>query len=288
MQSSVLFWRRGAPGLAAPLDVAFFRDWAGFVPSPDERGDWVAGDAGGGEDPVIRVCGDCSSAFDVADWLEKEGLLQDWDSVLALSQRAGVGQYGRTWISPPGNLHAVWKLPGSLLQRGSLLPLMVGAALALALEAKGIRVAVKWPNDLVLEDGKLGGVLIRSGPDRILAGIGMNLVAAPLSHELRENCLIQATCLNQRQSCDIFFLFWKDIVQHAGSFLAKMLEKIPDYDVVPALTQRLWRKDRPVRVYPSEGAAFSAVLLGLAGDGALRLLSGKEEVLLYSGSIGSA
>lgn len=288
MCSSVLFWRSGAPGVADPLDAAFFRDWAGFVPSPEEREDWVAADGSGGEGPVIRVCGDCSSAFDVAHWLEKEGLLQNWDSVLALSQRAGVGQYGRTWISPPGNLHAVWKLPVSLLERGSLLPLMVGAALALALEARGIRVAVKWPNDLVLEDGKLGGILIRSGPDRIFAGIGMNLVAAPLVHELRENASICARSLNQRQSDDVFFLFWKDMVQHAGKFLAKMLEKIPDYDVVPALTQRLWRKDRPVRVYPSEGAAFSAVLLGLAGDGALRLLSGKKEILLYSGSIGSA
>ncbi len=101
------------------------------------------------------------------DWLKAaaaegapEGLV-----VFAEEQTAGRGQAGRAWIAPPGCC-----LLGSVLLRPSLAPTqlfavtMLGACAAAgaAIELTGLPLRLKWPNDLVSERGKVGGVLTES------------------------------------------------------------------------------------------------------------------------------
>jgi BirA family transcriptional regulator, biotin operon repressor / biotin---[acetyl-CoA-carboxylase] ligase len=106
--------------------------------------------------------------------------------VVAGEQTAGRGSRGRAWRSPPGGL---WL---SALYRPrtpvgvELLSLRVGLAVAEAIEALdgGLRVSIKWPNDLILEDRKLGGILCEARwqgeePAWIVAGIGLNVTNAP-------------------------------------------------------------------------------------------------------------
>lgn len=64
---------------------------------------------------------------------------------------------------------------------GAALPLRIGLAVARALEsaAPGIRVQVKWPNDLLVAGRKLGGVLCERVGDAALAGVGLNLNHPP-------------------------------------------------------------------------------------------------------------
>lgn len=104
--------------------------------------------------------------------------------ILARTQTAGRGQYGRQWISQEGNLLATMIWLQELQQNitPSLLSIISGLAGRKALEGytknKG-EILLKWPNDLLLDAKKVGGVLIQREAiaDRIvwLIGIGMNL-----------------------------------------------------------------------------------------------------------------
>jgi BirA family biotin operon repressor/biotin-[acetyl-CoA-carboxylase] ligase len=110
--------------------------------------------------------------------------------VVAAEQTAGRGSRGRSWHSPRGGL---WL---SLLLRpaaagSELLGIRTGLAVAEALETlrPGLRVELKWPNDLLLGDRKLGGVLCEARwvggvPAWVAIGIGIN-VTNPIPAELR-------------------------------------------------------------------------------------------------------
>jgi len=126
-----------------------------------------------------------SEALRRADEGEEPGL---W--VWALSQTAGRGRLGRRWDSLAGNLFATLLLrPDCPPVRTAQLSLVAGLALHDAvtrLTGSDIarHLALKWPNDLLYDGMKLGGILLESsaGTDRASAvamGIGLNLTAHP-------------------------------------------------------------------------------------------------------------
>lgn len=105
----------------------------------------------------------------------------EWSVVVADSQTHGRGRFGRAWESPPGNLflsvllREAWRpeIPDTLV------PLAAGLGVARALP-KGACVRLKWPNDLMVGDRKLGGILVEglvcSGRlEALVIGIGVNL-----------------------------------------------------------------------------------------------------------------
>ncbi len=120
--------------------------------------------------------------------------------VVAWQQTAGRGRAGRTWQAEPGDsLTMSLALPLALAEvpgGGSALSLAVGVVVAEALESllqrRGVaplpRVGLKWPNDLWVDDRKLGGILIEavSGPSLpepqrwVVVGLGMNLANTPV------------------------------------------------------------------------------------------------------------
>lgn len=122
----------------------------------------------------------------VTDYLE-ESLVPPRLVLVAAHQTAGRGRQGRSWVSPAGGgvwATLVWRPEGDpdgdpqgdLL---ALLPLRVAVALARAVEELvGRPCRVKWPNDLMVGEGKIGGVLIEAlarGQGRLaLVGFGVN------------------------------------------------------------------------------------------------------------------
>jgi BirA family transcriptional regulator, biotin operon repressor / biotin---[acetyl-CoA-carboxylase] ligase len=91
--------------------------------------------------------------------------------VTALEQRDGRGRQGRRWVAPPGSA-----LLCSLVLRDPppLLPLAAGVAVA---ELAGAAASIKWPNDVLLHDRKVAGILIEGRPQESWAvlGIGVNV-----------------------------------------------------------------------------------------------------------------
>lgn len=107
--------------------------------------------------------------------------------VWARQQRAGRGRRGRSWVSPPGNLYLSAILRPTCEAR-SVAQLSFVAALAVLDLVDGLlpgRACCKWPNDVLVDGGKVAGVLLESalGPggrvDWVVLGIGVNLASHP-------------------------------------------------------------------------------------------------------------
>ena len=104
--------------------------------------------------------------------------------VIAGHQTAGRGRLGRDWIEPDRALFAslafepVWPI-----ESWSLIPLAAGLAARSAIDVcSGISVDLRWPNDLMVGDGKVGGLLAESGDGIVVIGCGVNLLwAAPIA-----------------------------------------------------------------------------------------------------------
>ena len=100
--------------------------------------------------------------------------------IVGRKQLAGRGRAGRRWESPEGSLSVSLVLPWPEGPERIRLPLAIAIPLVARLaEAFGVRLKLKWPNDLVFEGRKLGGILIetRQGEDGdggAIVGIGLN------------------------------------------------------------------------------------------------------------------
>jgi BirA family biotin operon repressor/biotin-[acetyl-CoA-carboxylase] ligase len=144
------------------------------------------------------------STNDEARHLARDGA-PEGTLVWSLAQTAGKGRRGRVWLSPPGNLYL------SLVQRPAAPPAQAAqlgfvAAIALGdaldrLAGPVLRLRYKWPNDLLIDGGKIAGILLESETaaadvaDFVIVGIGVNLVSAPRDVEFPATSLAAAGCL---------------------------------------------------------------------------------------------
>ena len=95
--------------------------------------------------------------------------------VVAETQTAGRGRLDRTWSSPPraGLTFSVLLRPRGPLQ---WVPLLAGAGIATALRRHaGVEVGLKWPNDVVVGDRKLAGLLAEAVDGAVVLGVGLNV-----------------------------------------------------------------------------------------------------------------
>ncbi len=137
---------------------------------------------------ALRVCG--STERELERWLARRPVdapprLAHPRLVLAERQRAGQGQHGRRWLSPPGGVWLSAALPWANDPGRSAAPgLTVAVGLLLQLEALGLDVRLKWPNDLLLRGrdgewrkvaGLLSGLRLRGALVRwARVGLGLN------------------------------------------------------------------------------------------------------------------
>ena len=110
--------------------------------------------------------------------------------VIADQQTAGRGRLGRTWWSEPGTALLVsWLLrPALPPERWPLLPLIAGLAAARGLGAAAhVEAKLKWPNDVLVDGRKVGGILAESdGRGALVIGLGVNLRQREFPEELRD------------------------------------------------------------------------------------------------------
>lgn len=134
--------------------------------------------------------GTTGSTNDDAKVLARQGA-EAGTVVLAVRQQAGRGRLGREWVSPEGGVYLSFLLrPDVAASELGWLPLAVAVGVARGLEELGVSAALKWPNDVLLEDvrgagdvrvtGKLAGILLETSgeagrTDWVVAGVGMNV-----------------------------------------------------------------------------------------------------------------
>jgi BirA family biotin operon repressor/biotin-[acetyl-CoA-carboxylase] ligase len=114
--------------------------------------------------------------------------------VHADEQAAGRGRFGRTWYSPPGNLYLSVLLRLELLpERGPELSFVTALTVADAVDAllpKQSKSMLKWPNDVLVNDGKIAGILVESVEGAQIIGIGLNVLEAPRNAPYKTSTLV--------------------------------------------------------------------------------------------------
>jgi BirA family biotin operon repressor/biotin-[acetyl-CoA-carboxylase] ligase len=206
--------------------------------------------------------------------------------VWAERQTAGRGRMGRSWQSAPGNLSmsviARAAIPAAVAGR---IAVSCGLGVARRLRAvTGLPLRTKWPNDLYLYGRKAGGILIetRLGPagvEGVVVGVGINVSWHPDVSPPGQ----PASSLNAHGRA---FLV-EDLVAPVGRavVLAVRAARHPRW---AACAQRRWERTDvaagPIRVRTA-GEEYDAVGVGLDENGALRIQTGGEELLLESGDV---
>lgn len=101
--------------------------------------------------------------------------------LVADHQTAGRGRLDRTWTSPPGTsvTFSLLLRPDAPTRAWPWLPLLTGYAVDKALKASGLEAGVKWPNDVIVGDKKVAGILVErietpAGPAAVI-GVGINV-----------------------------------------------------------------------------------------------------------------
>lgn len=126
--------------------------------------------------------------------------------ILALNQTASRGRRGRPWSFPKGNFAATLVLhPAEAPDVVALRSFVASLALYDALIACGVQaqsLALKWPNDVLLNGGKLAGILLESigsgqGVRHLAIGIGVNLVDAPVAADVEPQALRPVSLLSE-------------------------------------------------------------------------------------------
>lgn len=105
-------------------------------------------------------------------------VLDDFSAFVAASQTAGQGRLGRTWVSEPGSSISLSLLlrPKTQEQKGWLTLMMATAVRAtIALFAADSNPKIKWPNDVLVGEKKLSGILAKAVGGDVILGVGLNL-----------------------------------------------------------------------------------------------------------------
>ncbi len=138
-------------------------------------------------DHPVRILDSTDSTNTAAMQMSGDGTLPG-TIVIAETQAKGKGRLQRSWFSPPGTglYFSMIISPNLAPQDLSRIPLAAGVAVCLAIEEEtGLQPGLKWPNDLLLDGRKFGGILceskgaVTSGQPCVVLGIGIN-VSTPI------------------------------------------------------------------------------------------------------------
>lgn len=241
-----------------------------------------------GEEPHCFVCGRTSSALDAARSLWRMGVLREWDSVLAMEQTSGRGQLRRPWSSPAGNVYGVLRVPHGAAHMDDFAPLTLGYLFAQAFRSVGFPVSLKWPNDLLLDTCKAGGILLEEAGELLVAGVGINLVSSPPTSQLRAGWAVPATHLQAHIGPDTQLSVagvWQTLVNRVRFCYETEVVRCNREELTRRVQLHLAWVGRDVIVHGGDEEGRPGRLLGVNESGALRLLLSGHEHAVTSGSI---
>lgn len=193
-------------------------------------------------------------------------------------QTAGRGRRGRVWQSGLGaslTFSLLWRFEGGAAALGGL-SLTVGVAVANALRSLGIGAQLKWPNDIVVNDRKLGGILIETqgdmlGPTVAVIGIGLNV---NLPEEMRAAIDQAVTDIAAESAAAAVTSPARDRNTLLASVLSQLVVVLDEFQAGGFMSLRdQWRglnahQGEVVTVFAAE-ASYAARVVDVASDGAL-------------------
>jgi len=210
-------------------------------------------------------------------------------TILAEHQTAGRGRLGRAWQSSLGGaltFSLLWRFRGGASQLGGL-SLAVAVAVLRGLKAAGVSgVQVKWPNDLIAEFCKVGGILIETqgdmlGPSAAVIGIGLNYRLPDEVKDRIDQPVADLVSLAPEASRNrIFAMVLKSLVEVLVDFETRGFAPFrKEWEAAHAY------HGKPVRVVRAGERDLAAQVEGVADDGALLVRAGKDVLRLASAEI---
>lgn len=208
-------------------------------------------------------------------------------------QTAGRGRMGRVWHSGLGTaltFSLLWRFECGLNALSGL-SLAIGVAMVRALDKLGARgVQLKWPNDIVTEQGKLAGVLIEAqgdmlGPCAVVIGIGLNctLTDSLLSRLDQPACALDEICVPLPSRSQLLAILLQQLAQVLQEFARSGFAGFREE------WQRYHRhQDRKVLMQLADGQALNGIARGVSDSGQLCLETGSGMRSFNSGEIGAS
>lgn len=249
----------------------------------------------------IQQCLDCNCSlflFEKTDSTNEQALLKvkEGDKLpfacFAEEQTQGRGRRGKVWVSPPGGsiyLSLAWKFDLPVGDLGCLSP-AIGVAVARVLKKIGLTpVGLKWPNDVLVDDKKIAGILIET--IKITGSTTTAVIGVGLNYKLPDE---MPDLLNQP---------WTDIVSSSGASLHPERNKIAGlllqeclfvcenfaqarYDMMLEYQQQYdVCLKQSVNVHLENDQVMQGVVVGLEMNGEIRILIDGEERLFNSADI---
>ncbi len=215
-------------------------------------------------------------------------------AIWAESQTQGHGRYGRHWVSPPGNLYLSLLLrPEHDVATASQLAFVAAVAMADTVSfflSTSARIGYKWPNDIMVENKKIGGVLLESrlkagsnSLDWLIIGVGINIIDHP--ELLAERTGYEATSL-QKEGAEIpsvsavLYKFMQSFTANCAKWKKNGFSPLKELFLEKALNV-----GRTITVRTAD-SRLSGVFTGINDDGCLLLtLEGGHQHVITVGDL---
>jgi len=197
--------------------------------------------------------------------------------VLTDFQSAGRGRLpGRQWLSPAGE---------SLMFTVALekpepraMPLRAGLSVALTLESTcNLRPQLKWPNDILLANRKVCGILCEYSEPWLYVGIGLNVLQRRFSEDLAGHATSVALETDATGAAPPD----RDLLLRG--ILGELGDERPDWR--EQVDRRLWRKGEQTTVSLADGSRLTGTVVGVDADGALLVARGGTQIRVVAGEL---
>jgi BirA family transcriptional regulator, biotin operon repressor / biotin---[acetyl-CoA-carboxylase] ligase len=236
-----------------------------------------------------RVYEEVGSTNDAAAAWAEEGAPEE-AVVVAHRQTAGRGRRGREWLSQADRslLFSVILRPPVGTPLG-LIPIALGVGCANAIESFGIDARIKWPNDIVVAERKVAGILVETGSrsgttNAVIGGIGVNynLDTAAIPDEI------------SARATSIIVEWGEDEPPTRLEVLARLLDSISSAyallldrsdEIVERARTRSTLLGKDVQVSLPNGSSLVGRALDIASDGGLIVSAQRSKRTIYSGDV---
>jgi BirA family biotin operon repressor/biotin-[acetyl-CoA-carboxylase] ligase len=223
------------------------------------------------------------STNDYLKQLSREKVLDDFTIVITDEQTKGKGQMGSKWVSEVGkNLTFSVLVKNVNVKTEQLFDWNIAVALAVleTLEKYKVpNISIKWPNDIMADSKKVGGILIENtiknegGFDSVV-GIGLNL------NQTNFDDLPKATSLKNVTNKDYDVLeFAKNITKNIQNKYSNLETKMPKY--WQDYHQKLFKIDKPLTFEDVNNNRFMGIIQGVTSEGKLQVILEDDSVVFY-------